>query len=79
VTETCLKRLRTTALELLQQQLEGSHNAFSLAEYDSPFQPSCSNASLNCRKSSDVVEIRLCIVSAVSPRGSWSNYFAKYY
>ena len=36
VTEICLKRLRTTALELLQQQLEALRNAFSLAEHRQP-------------------------------------------
>ena len=36
VTEICLKRLRTTALELLQQQLEALRNALSLAEHRQP-------------------------------------------
>ena len=36
MTEICLKRLRTTALELLQQQLEALRNALSLAEHRQP-------------------------------------------
>ena len=36
VTEICLKRLRTTALELLQQQLEALCSAISLAEHRQP-------------------------------------------
>ena len=36
VTEICLKRLRTTALELLQQQLETLRNTLSLAEHRQP-------------------------------------------
>ena len=36
MTEICLKRLRTTALELLQQQLEALCSAISLAEHRQP-------------------------------------------